>query len=197
MRLAWVLLCLISLGAWASTTTPEQFGAYGNGIRGTSGVANGTTTFTDPNASWTASDVNKTIFIVPPIQTSYPTYQGTIAAVGSSTSITIHPALGWSSGLPGCSAAISGITRAAPMVVTISASRQDESFRRPAIRDTWRSGGGCDASQRQNVCDHGDGRCRGCVDNYFWWSRFHALLAVCRWRHVVEPLRVLLLRKCG
>lgn len=128
MRLAWVLLCLTSLGAWASTTTPEQFGAYGNGIRGTSGVANGTTTFTDPNASWTASDVNKTIFIVPPIQTSYPTYQGTIAAVGSSTSITIHPALGWSSGLPGCSAAISGITRAASMVVTISTTSRTNPF---------------------------------------------------------------------
>ena len=76
--------------------SPDQYGAFGDGIQSISGVTNNTTTFTDANGTFNSFDVGKQIFIVPPQQTGDATFAGTISAVGSATSITLSGNPGWS-----------------------------------------------------------------------------------------------------
>jgi len=74
----------------------EWWGAFGNGKRGNSGVLASSTAFTDANASFTAADVGKAIFIQQLPGTSNPTFIGTIAAYVSATAVTLNTAATWS-----------------------------------------------------------------------------------------------------
>jgi len=77
----------------------EWWGATGNGKAGGSGaITNGSTSFSDANATFTAADVGKSIFIVPPQYTTYTPFIGTIASYVSATQVTISSALAWAAG---------------------------------------------------------------------------------------------------
>ena len=78
---------------------PEWFGATANGKRGNNGTMLGTA-FSDSNAAFVASDVGKSIFIVPPPFTaaaSFPSIQTTISAYVSGTAVTLAAIPAWSS----------------------------------------------------------------------------------------------------
>jgi hypothetical protein len=80
----------------AAAIYPEWFGALGNGKRGNNGSMTGTA-FTDTNASFVNTDVGKSIFIIPPPYSAFPSVQTVIAAFVSSTAVTLNVAPPWSS----------------------------------------------------------------------------------------------------
>ena len=76
----------------------EWWGATGNGKTSSSGViAALTTAFTDANAAFTSADVGKSIYIVPPVNTTWAPFLGTIAARVSATAVTLSGIPLWAS----------------------------------------------------------------------------------------------------
>jgi hypothetical protein len=76
----------------------EWWGAAGNGRKGNNGsLATVGTAFTDASATFTAADVGKDIFIVPPANSALAPVLTTIAAFVSVTSVTLASAASWAS----------------------------------------------------------------------------------------------------
>ncbi len=86
-------------GAFRASSYPvEWWGATGNGKTSPSGViAALSTAFTDANAAFTSADVGKSIYIVPPVNTTWAPFLGTIAAYGSATAVTLSGIPLWAS----------------------------------------------------------------------------------------------------
>ena len=98
---------------------PEWFGATANGKRGNNGTMLGTA-FSDLSAAFVASDVGKSIFIIPPPFTaaaSFPSIQSTISAYVSSTAVTLTATPTWAS-----SAAFTASISTTTMTVTAISS---------------------------------------------------------------------------
>lgn len=73
---------------------PEWFGALGNAVHSTTGVATATdATFTDANASWTSADIGKSITLKGAGATPSLRHTTTIASINSPTSIELTDAV--------------------------------------------------------------------------------------------------------
>jgi len=102
------LICSTLLLAWSALswatnppTTPEAWGAYGDGVQGNTGqtASSSTAVLSDPNGQWTTFDVGKAIFVIAPPRSGSSSFYGTISGLtgcpGSGCQVTLSGNIGF------------------------------------------------------------------------------------------------------